>query len=62
MQIVTKFQCSDLKAGPRILMLQRSRQGGRKPHTRSRIMRLGARRRAIAACGAAAMADVAQIA
>jgi hypothetical protein len=43
-------------------MLHRNRRAGRKPHMPSRIMRLGARRRAKAACGAAAMANAAQIA
>jgi hypothetical protein len=43
-------------------MLQRNRRAGRNPHMQSRIMHLGADRRAKPACGAAAMAHVAEIA
>jgi hypothetical protein len=43
-------------------MLQRNRQATQKPHMPSRIMHLGAHRRAKAACGAAAMARVAYFA
>jgi hypothetical protein len=55
-EIVTKFQCGDLKAQPPSPMLHRNRRPARKPHMRSEIMRLSVHRRAQAACGAATMA------